>query len=203
MSGLTKQELEQFSDDWMRLERFAKRARRELRRTAYHEAGHAVFAIRCGIDFAWVAVRPLLPDQDWQNEAMDPFDYGAINGGGRIYVEDFQRQRHENLISTLACPVAQARFSSSRRVRVVGQDRQRADLCLEGSWCDDLKRVERDHLDLVRLLVDRHWAEIEAVASALIERRYLTFREVGLIIKSSTKLASDSKPPKEGREETK
>jgi hypothetical protein len=166
-------------------ERFERKARRELRRTAYHEAGHAFFYVRNKSEFEWVGVRPFLPDESpwWAAEEMDPFEFGRVHIDGRIREDDIRRQWHEQLTVTLAGPLAEAKHLQSSRPLIRGHDRVLIKLCLEGCWSNSPDRIFRDHVEFVRMIVDRHWPEIEAIASALIDRRFLTAKEVRRIVK--------------------
>jgi hypothetical protein len=188
--GPEELDVDQFHDFLIRQERFRKRAQRELRRTAHHEAGHAVLYAKKKVPFKWVAVRPLLPDQQggFEDEQMDAFDFGRVHcgttfryGGG---FNDISECWHQELILAYAGPVAEARFLGSTRVSVVGGDLKMVKVCLDAAYQED-RQLAEDYLDLAKLLVDRHWHEIEAVALALIERRILTTKEVNKIIRAS------------------
>jgi hypothetical protein len=158
-------------------------AGRQLGLTAYHEAGHAI-AFRCRkIGFLWAAVRPLSEDSQWldDEELIGPGDLGRVQGqpGG---IDRFQLEHEwlDQLVITYAGPVAEQRYAGTSRPTIRGGDRKFIEKCV--NVCrHDPATVKRDGLALARALVNDHWAEIEAVAAALIDRRFLTSRDIGRI----------------------
>jgi hypothetical protein len=189
------------ADSIRRMNRFHGRTKRYLPLTAHHEAGHAVAAIALRIPFAWVAVRPLsdYPGDDWvrnlpHGENFDDSAYGCVatpplGRWGAIPVA------RKHLISTFAGPMAEYRSTGSKhRPRIRGKDRddaiKLAALGVTGGYprADDWPEYDR----LIRkskaralALVDERWPEVQAVASALMEERFLTRREVGKIVRGS------------------
>jgi hypothetical protein len=162
---------------------FLRNARRELRRTAHHEAGHAVAYRAPRIRFEWVAVQPLPPELEYliNINGMGSFELGRVYGE-RMTVEIVEDCWHDFLIATLAGPAAQARFSRSSLFRPTFGDREKVDRLLAVSRAYDTQRLEEDYRTLARLFVDEHWRQIEAVAETLIERRYLTQWDVRRIM---------------------
>jgi hypothetical protein len=129
--------------------------------TAVHEAGHAVISTLWGIPVQKVTIVPR--EDDVGHVEFEP---GATCG----LVAD--------LVATLAGPAASARIGARRGDR---SDRaiaaQLADGLTGADEADELLKLVQDG---VRDLVDdpETWAQIEAVAQALLERRMLSGREV-------------------------
>jgi hypothetical protein len=187
--------------EFRRINRFHGRTKRYLPLTAHHEAGHAVAAIALRIPFTWVAVRPLLdyPDDDWvrylrngENFVDSAYGYVAAPPLGRW---DAIPVASKMLVMTLAGPMAEYRSTGSRhRPRIRGKDRgdiiKLAALWVTGGWprADDwpeYDRLIRGSKSRALALVDERWTEVRAVASALMEKRFLTRREVGKIVRGA------------------
>ena len=175
---------EAFGEILERQARFARSARRQLRGTAYHEAGHAVFYVVRRIEFDWVVVRPQHDDPDCLDEIehLGPFDYGRVHADGVIDINEAEHIWSERLLASLAGPAAEARHAGSGRIGLVGGDLAAARFYLRASRQLDRAQVLSDHLVLARHFVGEHWHRIDAVASALIAERYLDARRVRRLV---------------------
>jgi hypothetical protein len=179
--------IEDFKDHLERLDRFGRRARRELARTAYHESGHAVAFVSRRIEIRGVAVRPLPPELEdsFETDGLDPFSFGMVFGKHNLSRVEAEHVWHDHLVAVLAGPAAEARYLGARRVRVTGDDRQKVDKLLAVSRLHG-PHVEEDYRTLARLFVEEHWAQIVGVADALIDLRYLDERGVRRIIRKAS-----------------
>jgi hypothetical protein len=163
--------------------RFLKKARRELRRTAYHEAGHAVAAVVRRIDIEDVAVNPTLSG-DLHEDLWDAL--GEVRGGPVFSCFEAEHVWADHLVYTLAGPAAEMRYAGLARWpldRLDGDGKQVRQLLAISRL--DFRHTLNDYQTLALLLVDGHWHQVEAVAASLIERRFLTAREVRRVIRSA------------------
>ena len=176
-------DVDDLADYLDRRKRFARKCRRELKRTAHHEAGHAVCQIARKIPLDWVGIQPLPPGRDYLTGTEDEFTMGICWGRPRSYGQ-VQDRWGDLLVSCLAGPVAEMRFIGSSRLTLTSSDREQANLYLGASRLDE-RSTFRDYHDLARLFVDRHWRAIEAVAAALVEHRYLEARDVRRIVRAA------------------
>jgi len=149
---------------------------------AYHEAGHAVAAWCLEIDIDCVTI---LPDGELAGQVKvkpeDPSTYAAIERGERWEPARF---RAEKMVMCLqAGEVAQLRYNPrSVRPRQCERDRQCCIGLLRNYAPDEKKTDVRPHYNLlvkwtVRL-IDQHWHLVEAVAKALLDRRYLSDAQI-------------------------
>jgi Zn-dependent protease len=141
--------------------------REEKRRTAHHEAGHAVIACVFGVELksATILVKPFSDGwaggsvsfkgwrEDWEAHAP-PDDAGAIIG--------------------LAGPMAELRYAPRLRNRDGwGSDRRQAAELVGG----DPARIHAAEAK-ARDLVAQHWPAIQRVATALLDRSRLSREEI-------------------------
>ena len=184
--------------------RYRRNSKRSLGRTAHHEAGHVVALIDLRIPFHWVAVRPLSDDyftdldrQDYIEDLPggEHFDYSRY---GTVALKesqsDFYSSHNRIHIIAIAGPMAEFRFAGSKgSPRISGTDKdislQTAELgavefVLRGdTWPAAQRRCIKRAKEKALALVDRRWPQIQAVAAALMEERFLTRREVGKIVR--------------------
>lgn len=170
-----------------------KRISKELRATAYHEAGHAVasYLLRIGLKGA-----SIIPDEDsegrvrnYPQPALARADYGRSAP---------MRDRIERLVKVLLAGEITERFISGKKRITIHQDHENAVSYLEllVSGDDELSA----YLDLLSIQTKKMfappgiWLCVEVVADALIEHRTLSGRRLRAIIKEAL-LNSFTYPP--------
>lgn len=158
----------------------------QLWATAYHEAGHAVIALYLGIGLGRHGVS-IRPDEDTHGHV------GLRRGfRGNPETQNSDRVRlglERRAMVSLAGHEAQRQFrSSSVRRHHASQDRANAADCLSFNVGSSEELTAYLHLLQIRVRqivkLPHIWAQITAVAAALIEKRQLTPTEVRQIISS-------------------
>jgi hypothetical protein len=161
--------------------------RRDVERTAYHEAGHAVvsFALRR-------AVRHLsiVPDEETNGRVAN---HELRNS--QPDRENDARTRglvEREIMILLAGGIALAKFQGHGRRRGDGQDLRDANLLADGI-CGDLdERIAfvRWLRERTRLLLNQpwHWRAVKDIARALLEHKELTGRAAQRIFQAAERL---------------
>lgn len=146
----------------------------ELKALAYHEAGHAVVS-------AYEGLRPskatIVADGDVLGSVAGP-SRRAKSGS------DKERARFEkDVVVLLAGPIAEVRFSGTRRSKFAAKDHEQAVWRIQSFESDE--KVQKAWLayleERAQAWIWRHWRcwnEIKLVAAALLERRSLNGREI-------------------------
>jgi hypothetical protein len=158
--------------------------------TAYHEAGHAVVANLHGENIKWVAVHPL-PDEF--NNTIDgiKFGPGKLENLGLVKLHpdldpnQNQKTWHERLQISLAGQLAEGSYTG-QPITLDSSDFKSVAFFSSLSGESSTAQVAHDCKNLTRLLIDEHWPQIQAVAVALIKRKYLEGDEVRRIILEAT-----------------
>lgn len=155
-------------------------ASRQLERTAYHEAGHAVIAAHVPERFRYVTITP-------DGDALGHVKNWAFSRRFQpdAHVSPRGREIIDNRVMTLfAGGIAEKRFSGRlNRVGAQSDHEQAVDLAdyLSGNTaCTEAYLKWR--WVVAETAVEHHWADIERVAGALLERNRLTWREVRELI---------------------
>jgi hypothetical protein len=154
----------------------------DLEATAYHEAGHAAMAVMWGIPIDWVAIQPL-PERFGGRIGGVTFsqdDLGMVMCSREADADELKRTWFARMQMVCAGPQAEARFSG-RPVYFLWSDISQIEQLKNSCGQDQPNQiaVECDHL--ARLKVAERWRQIEAVALALIDRKYLSGDEVAEI----------------------
>ncbi|MEW6156160.1 MAG: hypothetical protein AB1813_01940 [Verrucomicrobiota bacterium] len=160
--------------------------------TAYHEAGHAVVGYFLGIPMRSVSI---IPDGDSSGRvtgyrSVITRRWQEALSFGRLSPSEFSGLEKQ-LVALLAGDVAQRRYAP----RSARSHHSRADFSCVADvvlklWSSD--KVRAAYLKFLRAraeeLVEVHWAQIDALAHALVDRRGLSGREAkSLILLSSMK----------------
>lgn len=165
------------------------RARSRLEETAYHEAGHAVAAQFVRFPFRYVTIVPEVDGRDVGSLVYKPWKEASLDWS-RLDKVAFRLQRH--VVIGLAGQISEGKMRGRRPRYGMGSDnRQVVDLILNiGSektvnafmkycWC-----VTEDFVDL-------RWAEISAVAQALLDRKTLKQSDVAELIRLGSSAPTD------------
>jgi hypothetical protein len=145
----------------------------DLRITAIHEAGHAVIALRLGLVFDRVTT---VPDDDAETD-------GALHWTELQSSGDLELSAEVDAIVLLAGPFAEAKLLESSLDEILageaaGDDRET--LATLGLTDHEFLSASREAL----ALVEQEWSMIERVASELMQRDWLDFHEVELLLSS-------------------
>jgi hypothetical protein len=168
----------------------------ELRATAYHEAGHAVAAFHLGIGIGRKGVN-VIPDSSEDRAGMAHIRKGFA---GRPDYEVTDRMRHgaeKHVVASFAGEAAQRRFrASSVRTWHAATDRKNA-VDLLSYFVPEKRELEaycQWPQSRAENLIKRPevWAQIHAVADALVERKHLRPLEVRTIYKQAFQSAFET-----------
>jgi len=161
-------------------------------RTAIHEAGHAVAAIRLGLDCKRVTIEA---DHDSAGHAIVPAKYG----NGPVKIETLQDMEsaaddEREMLSSTAIHLfagAEAEREFFRSVSLLGckSDLHKARMWIK-EWCvllkdtdDESRKTCGDRLkDKAAQIIRRDRASVERLAIALVERESLTGAEIKALI---------------------
>jgi hypothetical protein len=163
-------------------------ASRQLKATAFHEAGHAVAALALGFSVKVATIEPGSdPETGRPSSGHIEYDPQEILRGAE---QDVRRLAVETLIKrqaivSFAGPAAQAIARPGTRIRAgaIGDHEHIARTI--GLLCRDMeseKALRRWCENEARGLVKARWSHIEAVALALLERRTLAGANVAEIV---------------------
>jgi hypothetical protein len=164
-----------------------------LESTAYHEAGHAVAAYDVRLRTKALSIVPNDGENTLGHHIGRPYFTGMPHPDiSEIPPRMWRRLEHRAMVC-LAGPAAQRRFNPSgfRHSHAQGDYHQAVDFL---SYLSGSNEAVEAHLHLVELRAkelieaDIHWAEIEALAAALLERKELSSTEVRQIIEESGRL---------------
>lgn len=162
-----------------------------LTQTAYHEAGHAVFACLMNIGFKRVTVAPgPVPLDEFRRTTLGQLDLDGKWPRFALPWEiefDLQRARNyvrRNVCMTVAGSLAETLYSHCWR-QSIGEDGDDEFYAREAaSIVTRSPKAARDLVDRVRFLtlemlrVPYVWAAVEAVAQKLVKRKTLRSAEV-------------------------
>jgi hypothetical protein len=169
------------------------RSKKQLARTAHHEAGHAVIALREGRRFKHVTI------------VADEESFGHIlYERWRNYNPEYNQRPttlvriDKDILCSLAGPAATRRFAGRHDWRGASGDLGRVvDLacCIHGGL-DVVEPYVAYMRARAKRAVDHHWEFIEAVAANLLLRSRLTFDEVRQTIHETMSTIVDREPQK-------
>jgi hypothetical protein len=144
---------------------------KQIRRTAYHEAGHAVLAHSLGIGLQRVS---LLADEDSSGHILDGGEYSEDTENLRIYAEE-AFWLHMAIVRYAGAEAVRRLAPRSRWQDGAGDDYKWAAIALEKITMDgpSLRALHPYARRRARLLVENYWPEIGAVAHALMKRKEL------------------------------
>jgi hypothetical protein len=159
----------------------------QLWATAYHEAGHAVAAIRLGIGLGRKGIN-IIPDSNENRAGMAHLRKGFA---GRPDIETSDRMRigaEKNAVATFAGEVAQRKFSSSSIRNWHGSSDRHQVVDLLSHFVPETRELEAYcrwlHIRAENLInAPVVWDQIQAVADALVQRGHLKPQEVKTICK--------------------
>ena len=152
----------------------------ELEATAYHEAGRAVIALHLGSGLQGRGLRIVQDDESAYHEPLEREHFGFPQ---RAPSDPMRKRIEVRVMIALAGLAAQLRFESSSVSPVHSEQTRRAALILLASVSssEEEQKAYMRWLDIRvqdMLVLPNLWRQVEAVASALIERKSLTPREV-------------------------
>jgi len=163
----------------------AERQIHRLQATAYHEAGHAVVGYHNDLKFRYVTIKPsgdalghvLSPasPKSFNPEFMTRTSYHAI-----VY---WQRR----LVTSFAGQFAEGKFLGKHpRHGHDSDDQQAVNVAIELTGSQkQLQKYLDFSLVVAEETVNIFWPDIKAVATALIERETLSFKEVRDVIRAT------------------
>lgn len=152
----------------------------QLQASAYRNAGHAVIALHLGLGLQERSISIVPCDEAAHPGLLEREYFGAADKDPRHGL----RQRVEaRVMISLAGPAAQQRFGPSEKGTAHSEQDHSEALSLLStiSTSDEERNAYMTWLNVrVRdmLMVPRVWAQVEAVASAFLEHKRLTTREV-------------------------
>jgi hypothetical protein len=166
--------------------------RRELRATAYHEAGHAVMRLELGRGVTRATVKPegeALGRVRHRPSKLDT-DYPGVDWPYRRWAET-------EVMTLLAGPEAEEQLIGRRNdVGASSDDAKVLEIAVEAEGYGEERRDA--YLEWLRLKVRdfvahaHFWIQVEAVAAALLERETLTGAEIRQICRRALRLGEVS-----------
>ena len=169
----------------------SKRTSRSLRATAFHEAGHAVAAVKERVRLRSLSIEP---DEDSAGRIShaNPLQNARLD----IDTSYINRMRMERLVRvSLAGPAAQQRFARSSWRRFHGSDDYKQALRLLYRFADG--KALSAYFNLLQAWTESFlyrpgvWAQVSAVASALLKKKTLSAREVRPLMREAFKRAME------------
>jgi ATP-dependent Zn protease len=163
----------------------AKRERHNLERTAYHEAGHAVVAMKLNQKFHHVTIEP-------EEGSLGHILHDKLSRRFRPDVEMGFRTREKienHCLISMAGMAAESKFIGSETWEGGGSDKDRAIVFASYLYFDS--EIVGPYILFMRARADslmrsaRVWSQVEAVAAALLEHRTLTWDRVEEIYKAA------------------
>jgi ATP-dependent Zn protease len=160
-----------------------ERAATQLRRTAYHEAGHAVIARVLDLAHGSATIIPNYEESEAGPVVIfDPrllVNRWELSGRDRPYGAGLRAYA----MMAMAGRLAEIEFLGRCRGGD-GDDCRKVNFCLDslGVPDSDFRRYHRRLERFARQLVRRHRGRIERVAAALVERQTLAGEEIGQLV---------------------
>jgi ATP-dependent Zn protease len=157
----------------------AEKDTRTIEAIAYHEAGHAVLTWQWKLAPAWVAIKPL-PDgcDEAIRFAFNSEDLGLFRLAGEFDPEQAKRTWFARVLLSYAGMNAEAKYMGPEGAPLPLDDQIQVHRNLAMSGQDDPNLIDLACRKLTGLFVKEHWAEIQAIAAALVERRCLDAGEI-------------------------
>lgn len=139
-----------------------ERQNRQLRSTAYHEAGHAVIAFVLG---HWVGNITIVPGDDILSDERGE-SLGVQSYLGRVFITD--AHSYEQALFAIAGPVAQKQFGNPKPWKETPDYFMLVRALKEFKAAHGFKSVNQYAETLVELMVKQNWELITALAEHLL-----------------------------------
>jgi hypothetical protein len=159
-----------------------KRTRKQLKHTAYHEAGHAVIGRALTLHCGRATIKPDY-DKGEAGHAIthDPYDC-LYEWEKRGHVRDSRDAvYHARIMTYMAGAEAELVLLGSKAIGD-GDDRCQIELMAKELHDTDWNKLESRLRAMTRMLVQRHRARIERVAKALLARTSLSAKALDKLV---------------------
>jgi hypothetical protein len=155
----------------------------QLRRTAYHEAGHAVIGRVLTLTCGSASIEPDYDDGSW-GRSICPDPWACISEWEkRGKVRQTRSAWVARTIQSMAGAEAEIEFLGTKLEDIGdGDDRYQITLMLDEVAPADLERHEARLRKMTRMLVRRHRVRIERVAQALLAKTTLASEELDRLV---------------------
>jgi ATP-dependent Zn protease len=158
-----------------------KRTQKQLKTTAYHEAGHAVIGRVLTLHCGGATIKPDY-DEEVAGHSIADHSGCAYQWEKRGKVRGVNADLHASIVTVMAGAEAEMELLGSKAVGD-GNDRYQIELMAEELGRDaDWERLEPRFRAMTRMLVRRHKARIERVAEALLDKTTLSVKALDKLV---------------------